>query len=209
MADRRRHHAALPAGYKLLWYEIETILGQGGFGISYLAIDTNLNQKVAIKEFLPTDLAVRTLDSSVQPMSDEHVDTFSWGLSRFITEAQTLAQFHHPNIVPVRSVFEENNTAYMVMGYVEGQTLEDALKFGRIQTAAELQDILFSLLDGLEKIHESGFIHRDIKPENIYLQNDGTPILLDVGSARQALGVATQTLTAPGFSRVCALRAIR
>ena len=203
MSSGPRHHAALPKGSRLHWYQIESVLGQGGFGITYLASDTNLNQRVAIKEFLPTDLPVRTHDSSVQPMSDDHADTFVWGLSRFITEAQTLAQFHHPNIVPVHTVFEENNTAYMVMGYVEGHTLEESLKFRRIQSEQQLKAILFALLEGLEKVHEAGFIHRDIKPENIYLQTDGTPVLLDFGSARQALGVETQTLTAlvsPGYA---------
>ena len=196
MADGQPHHAALPAGYKLHWYEIESILGQGGFGITYLAADTNLEHKVAIKEFLPTDLAVRTHDSSVQPMSAKQLDTFGWGLSRFISEAKTLAKFEHPNIVRVAAVFEENNTAYMVMAYVEGQTLEDALKFRRVQTEQQLLDFLHPLLDGLEQIHEAGFIHRDIKPDNIYIRENGSPVLLDFGSARQAVGSQTRTLTA-------------
>ena len=149
MSNGLPHHAALVRGYKLHWYEIESILGQGGFGITYLATDTNLDTKVAIKEFLPTDLAVRTHDSSVQPMSGEHRDAFAWGLSRFLEEARTLAKFQHPNIVRVYSGFEENNTAYMVMEYVEGQTLEEALKFRRIESEQQLLDILFPLLAGL------------------------------------------------------------
>ena len=203
MSAPRRHHAALPPGYRLHWYEIESILGQGGFGITYLARDTNLDQKVAIKEFLPTDLAVRTHDSSVQPMSDGQVDTFGWGLNRFITEAQTLARFQHPNIVVVHSIFEENNTAYMVMGYVEGETLEDALKFRHIEGEQQLLAMLHPLLDGLELLHDEGYIHRDIKPDNIYLRKDGSPVLLDFGSARQSVGIQTRTLTAlvsPGYA---------
>ena len=203
MANGQRHHAALPAGYKLHWYEVESILGQGGFGITYLAKDANLNQKVAIKEFLPTELAVRTQNSAVEPMSKDHVETYGWGLSSFVTEAQTLAKFHHPNIVSVRSVFEENNTAYMVMNYVEGQTLSKSFRTQSSLSEQQLKDILYPLLDGLEKIHAAGFIHRDIKPDNIYLQDDGTPILIDFGSARQAFGVATRTLTAlvsPGYA---------
>lgn len=203
MTKGRSHRLALPAGYKLHWYEIVSILGQGGFGITYLARDTNLDQHVAIKEFLPTDLAVRTHDSSVQPLSEGHTDTYGWGLQRFVTEAQTLAKFRHPNIVQVFTVFQDNGTAYMIMEYVQGRTLEDALKFQRIEGESQLKQIIFSLLDGLTLIHDAGFIHRDIKPENIYLRNDSTPVLLDFGSARQAVGGKTRTLTAlvsPGYA---------
>ncbi|HEY5700515.1 MAG TPA: serine/threonine-protein kinase, partial [Gammaproteobacteria bacterium] len=166
MTNGRQHRFALPAGYMLHWYEIDSVLGQGGFGITYLARDTNLNHWVAIKEFLPSDLASRTHDSSVEPISDGHSDTFGWGLQRFITEAQTLAKFRHPNIVLVYSVFEANNTAYMVMEYVEGRTLEDALKFKKIKGEAEFKRAVLALIDGLELVHDAGFIHRDIKPEN-------------------------------------------
>lgn len=203
MTNGQGHRLALPAGYTLHWYEIESILGQGGFGITYLARDTNLDQLVAIKEFLPTDLAVRTRDSSVHPLSDGHSDTYGWGLSRFVNEAKTLAKFRHPNIVLVHSVFEANETAYMVMEYVKGRTLEDALKFRKIQGESEFKRVMFALLDGLSLIHAAGFIHRDIKPDNIYLREDGTPVLLDFGSARQAVGEKTRTLTAlvsPGYA---------
>ncbi|MDX1514053.1 MAG: protein kinase [Gammaproteobacteria bacterium] len=203
MSNGRQHRLALPRGYKLLWYEIVSILGQGGFGITYLARDTNLDQQVAIKEFLPTDLAVRTHDSSVQPLSDGHTDTYGWGLSRFVSEAKTLAKFRHPNVVLVHTVFEANGTAYMVMEYVRGRTLEDALKFGAVEGEAGLKEIMYAILDGLELIHQHGFIHRDIKPENIYLREDGRPVLLDFGSARQAIGAQTRTLTAlvsPGYA---------
>jgi serine/threonine protein kinase len=199
----RRHHVALPAGYRLHWYEIESILGQGGFGITYLARDTNLDHLVAVKEFLPTDLAVRTHDSSVQPLSEGHTDTYGWGLARFITEAQTLAKFRHTNIVQVHSVFESNNTAYMVMDYVEGQSLRDAFKSPEICHEGRLREILSRIMDGVEQIHEVGFIHRDIKPDNIYLRPNEMPVLLDFGSARQTLGVKTRALTAivsPGYA---------
>jgi serine/threonine protein kinase len=202
MSDKR-HHNALPSGYKLHWYVIGSVLGQGGFGITYVAVDTNLDQRVAIKEFLPAELVTRSQNSHVHPMSAEHNDTYGWGLNRFVTEAQTLAKFRHPNIVRVMSVFEANNTAYMVMEYEQGESLEAALRESGIASEDRLREIIMPLLDGLAIVHAEGFIHRDIKPDNIYLRSDGTPVLLDFGSARQALGVATRTLTAlvtPGYA---------
>lgn len=198
-----RHHIALPAGFVLHWYEIESILGQGGFGITYLARDTNLNHRVAIKEFLPSDLATRTEDSSITPFSSDHEETFAWGLERFIGEAQTLAQFTHPHIVQVHTVFEANNTAYMVMQYLEGENLEDGFKFGRYLEESALRRILHELMDGVEAIHQAGFIHRDIKPANILMRPDDSAVLLDFGSARQAMSTKTKTLTAvvsPGYA---------
>ncbi|HSS63318.1 MAG TPA: protein kinase, partial [Gammaproteobacteria bacterium] len=197
------HRIALPAGHTLHWYRIESVLGQGGFGITYLARDTNLNHEVAIKEYLPTDLATRTGDSSVVPISDSQSETYGWGLHRFINEAQTLVKFRHPNIVQVVAVFEANNTAYMVMEYVKGRTLEDAFKYKKVEGEEALLRIFNALLEGLELIHNAGFIHRDVKPDNIYLRDDGTPVLLDFGSARQAIGAQTRTLTAlvsPGYA---------
>jgi serine/threonine protein kinase len=198
-----RHHHALPEGYHLHWYELDSVLGQGGFGITYLARDTNLDQLVAIKEFLPSDLATRTQDSAVQPLSGDHTDTYGWGLNRFLTEARTLAKFRHPNIVRVMSVFEANNTAYMVMEYEHGESFENMLKFKQVSGEQALKNILLALLDGLELVHDAGFIHRDIKPSNVYLRDDGVPVLLDFGSARLALGVETRTLTSlvsPGYA---------
>ncbi len=126
MSDKS-HRNSLNPGYRIQWYEIIKILGQGGFGITYLAKDLNLNQHVAIKEFLPIELAVRDGDHSIHPMSGDHGKQFEWGLDRFINEAQTLAKFDHPNIVRVLAVFEENNTAYMVMRFEEGESLSELL----------------------------------------------------------------------------------
>ncbi|MFT5447560.1 MAG: serine/threonine protein kinase [Gammaproteobacteria bacterium] len=193
--------AVLPPTYRIHWYEVESVLGRGGFGITYLARDTNLNHLVAIKEFLPTELAVRTSDQTVHPLSDEYNDVFKWGLTRFIEEAQTLARFNHPNIVPVRSVFEANNTAYMIMDYVEGLSLSRAIRSPRYSSETELKKLILQLIDGVEQIHKAGFIHRDIKPDNIFLQNDGVPVLLDFGSARQSTGARTLTaLVTPGYA---------
>lgn len=203
MTNGQSHRIALPAGHSLHWYQIESVLGQGGFGITYLARDTNLNHEVAIKEFLPTDLATRIQDSSVVPISEDQSEIYGWGLHRFINEAQTLVKFRHPNIVQVVAVFEANNSAYMVMEYVKGRTLEDAFKHKKIEDEDDLKRVIFAVLEGLELIHNAGFIHRDIKPDNIYLREDGTPVLLDFGSARQAIGAQTRTLTAlvsPGYA---------
>ena len=197
------HRNSLKPGHKILWYEIKEILGQGGFGITYLAYDPNLKKNVAIKEYLPIELAVRERDHSVHPVSEERGEQYKWGLDRFIKEAQTLAQFDHPNIVRVHSVTEENNTAYMVMVYEHGQTLQEILKGKKTLEEAELLKILIPILGGLEQIHNAGFIHRDIKPDNIFIRTDGSPLLLDFGSARQALGEQTKTLTSlvsPGYS---------
>ncbi len=194
---------ALEPGHTLHWYVIKEVLGQGGFGITYLALDTNLDQLVAIKEYLPTEFAVREQDDSVNPVSSDIDEHYQWGLDRFITEAKTLTKFKHHNLVRVLTVFTENNTAYMVMEYEKGQALHDILKERRTLSESELNGILTPLLDGLEKVHAEGFVHRDIKPANIYLREDGSPVLLDFGSARQAMGHHTRTLTtmvSPGFA---------
>ena len=160
------------------------ILGQGGFGITYLAYDSNLDEDVAIKEYLPIELAVREGDYSVHPVSEDHGNNFQWGLERFISEARTLTRFKHPNIVRVRNVFEDNNTAYMVMEYEEGESLQELLSRRKTMEEAEILNILLPILGGLQLIHEKKFIHRDIKPANIFIRKDGSPVLLDFGSAR-------------------------
>jgi len=197
------HRNSLKPGHKVLWYEIKEILGQGGFGITYLAYDPNLEKLVAIKEYLPIELAVREGDFSVHPVTEDRGKQYKWGLDRFIAEARTLSKFDYPNIVRVLSVTEENNTAYMVMVYEHGQSLQEKLKGKKTLEEAELLKILIPILGGLEHIHNAGFIHRDIKPDNIFIRNDGSPVLLDFGSARQALGEQTKTLTSlisPGYS---------
>ena len=197
------HRNSLQPGYKLHWYVIKRILGQGGFGITYLAEDTNLHQEVAIKEFLPVEMAVRESDASVHPVSNEYGEHFKWGLDRFMSEAQTLARFKHPNIVRVLTVFPENNTAYMVMEYEQGKGMHELLKGNKIMSQDEINAIILPILDGLEQVHAAGFIHRDIKPPNIFIRSDESPVLLDFGSARQSFGHQTHTLTSmvsPGFA---------
>ncbi len=192
----------LPVGYKLHWYVIRSVLGQGGFGITYLAHDANLDMDVAIKEFMPRDIATRHADMTVGAVDADTTESLHTGLERFIREARTLSKFNHPNIVRVHSVFEANKTAYMVMSYEQGENFLDMIKRGQ-PSEEELMDIIMPLLDGLEVMHKQGFIHRDIKPANIFVRTDGTPVLLDFGSARQAMGEETRTLTkfvTPGYA---------
>ena len=197
------HRNSLNSDYDLHEFTILDILGQGGFGITYLARDNNLNRLIAIKEYLPMEIAVRDNDASIQPVSDDYGERFQTGLQRFIDEARTLAKFKHANIVQVFSVFTENNTAYMVMEYESGQSLHAILKQEKRLPESKLRAFLFPILDGLKQVHKAGFIHRDIKPANIYIREDGSPVLLDFGSARQSLSSQTATMTcmfSPGFA---------
>ncbi len=198
------HPSALPAGHRLQEYEIVSVLGVGGFGITYLANDTQLEMRVAIKEYLPNSLAVRGGDSTVLPKSQTDAEDYRWGLDRFMKEAQTLARFRHPNIVRVLRFFEANGTGYTVMEYEEGQSLGQYLAANPpAMGEAELLRLLLPLLDGLKLVHAAGFLHRDIKPANIYLRADGSPVLIDFGSARQAMGSHTQSITSiftPGYA---------
>jgi len=188
---------ALSPGYEILWYTIKQVLGQGGFGITYLAYDRNLDRSVAIKEYLPTPFAYRHRDFSVKPLTGDHRDQFAWGLDGFQREAQTLAKFGHDNIVRVHSVFEQNNTAYMVMEYENGENLASVYKKQRGQfDQSFFQQVFFPIFDGLKEIHKFGFIHRDIKPANIYIRENGSPVLIDFGSARQTSKQQSDEMTA-------------
>ncbi len=196
---------ALPSGYQIHEYAVDKVLGVGGFGITYLGRDTTLNLKVAIKEYLPNELAVRDANLNVLPKSSDCEETYYWGLDRFLQEARLLARFNHPNIVRVLRFFEANGTAYMMMQYEEGESLDEKLKKTPAQLdEASLQAILFPLLDGLKVMHNEGFLHRDIKPGNIYIRrNDGSPVLLDFGAARAQMRGKDQNMTAivtPGYA---------
>ncbi len=211
MSDQS-HPMMLQAGYELHWYRIESVLGKGAFGITYLAHDVNLDRQVAIKEYLPGDFAIRKDDLTVQPTTFGRKEDFVWGLKRFVSEAKILTKFEHPNLVRVFNVFEMNNTAYMVMNYEVGKSLQQILKSRKTLTEAELTKIIIPLLSGLEAMHEKGFVHRDIKPGNIFIRGDGSPVLLDFGSARQTRAGRGQetseaqdtvtTLVSPGYAPI-------
>ncbi len=200
----QEYRNALPRGFLLNEYEIDSVLGKpGGFGITYLATDTQLRQLVAIKEYLPSDFAIREGVNTVSIKSSSEQESFQWGLKCFIDEVQVLAKFNHQNIVKVLRFFEANGTAYMVMEYQEGKSLTDYLKDGRTLTEKELLTIILPLLDGLIEVHKTGFLHRDIKPSNIYIRSDNIPILLDFGSARYVVGQKTRSVTSivtPGYA---------
>jgi serine/threonine protein kinase len=192
---------ALAPGTALNEYRIESTLGIGGFGVTYLATDKNLNLKVAIKEYLPGDVATRGADNSVRSKSPESVETFEWGRARFLEESRTLASFRHPSIVRVMRFFEANQTAYMVMEFVAGEPLQEWIKTRRPLAEASVLGMVAPLLDGLEVVHRAGYLHRDIKPENIFIRREGSPVLLDFGSARSlAANQELTTIVSLGFA---------
>jgi serine/threonine protein kinase len=172
-------------------YRIGRVLGRpGGFGVTYLAWDTQLQQRVAVKEYLPRDKVGRdasTLQISVHmPEQEAH---FNFGLDQFLSEARMIAKFDHPNIVRVRNFFRAFGTAYLVMDYYEGRSLGDYLsQLDKPIEAAAAGQMMLSVLDGLQFVHDHGVLHRDVKPHNIYMTSTGRVILLDFGAARQAAG---------------------
>lgn len=194
--------AALSPGQEIFEYRIDKVLGGGGFGITYLAQDVNLQLPVAIKEYFPSDVAVRGSDaSSVKVRSADSAERFNWGLDRFVDEARALASFRHPNIVRVLRYFKENGTAYIVMDYESGDPLKNWVVRQNGLDQESLLQLIYPLLDGLESVHKLNFLHRDIKPDNIYIRADGSPVLLDFGAARRVSTAHDMTnIVSPGFA---------
>ena len=196
----------LPEGTRIRDYKITGLIGEGGFGIVYLAFDVSLQRRVAIKEYLPSSMASRANASmAVVVKSTRHQETFALGLKSFLNEARLLARFDHPSLVKVYRFWEENNTAYMVMPYYEGPTLKKVLAdLGHAPDEAALRTWLRPLLDALAVMHAAHCFHRDIAPDNILLTASG-PLLLDFGAARRVIGDMTHALTVvlkPGFAPI-------
>ena len=190
------HAYALPSGFMLEEYQIERVLGSGGFGITYYAWDRHLDKAVAIKEYLPNEFAVRYEDTTVAPKSSSDAETYEWGLTRFLEEARILAGFDHPNINRVYRRLEAHGTAYMVLEYLPGESLSARLKRTGRLSPEEVWRLFNELLSGLSEVHRQDYVHRDIKPGNIMFREDGGAVLLDFGAARQAVGQRSRSITA-------------
>ena len=195
---------ALPGGARVGRYEVVSVLGRGGFGVTYLARDVQLGRDVALKEYLPVHFAERQDNQVVLPRSTQVASDFTWGRERFLAEAKTLAQLGGVRgVVAVHDFLKANGTAYMVMALVRGETLEAILKREQRLAFAMLDRFLHPLLDGLERVHATGFLHRDIKPGNIIIDNLGQGTLIDFGAARITLHDRTQSMTViftPGYA---------
>jgi Protein kinase domain/WD domain, G-beta repeat len=199
------HVLALPTGTELVGdFRIERVLGAGGFGITYLATETALARQVTIKEYFPSDFAARNEELGAVPRSSDSAGDYQWGLDRFLDEAQTLALFDHRNICRVYRYFRANNTGYMVLHFEEGASLKGWIKgLGRAPRQGELDVIVAPLLEALEIVHAADFLHRDIAPDNIMVRTDGSPVLIDFGSARGDIAQHSRKVSAlvkPGYS---------
>ncbi len=195
--NQQKFPVALRAGTVLNdRYIVGRVLGQGGFGITYVAFDTQLQAKVAIKEYMPSDIATRVEGTTVSVMMDTKSDDFTYGAERFQEEARTLAKFiGHPNIAGVSSYFDENDTSYFVMDYIEGVSFKNYIaNAGGKVSVEETLNVMIPVLRALTAVHAEGFIHRDVTPDNIYISKDGNVKLLDFGSARYSIGDKSKSL---------------
>jgi serine/threonine protein kinase len=193
----------LPEGHQLQNYRILRVLASGGFSFVYLAHDEN-DAPVAIKEFLPASLALRTGDAPAPDVPEEHVAAFRYGMKCFFEEGKALASLTHPNVVRVLNFFRANETVYLVMRYERGRTLQEHIHAHRgALKESWIRNSFASLLNGLREVHSNKLLHLDIKPGNVYLRSDGTPVLIDFGAARQMLwgeSPALPPMYTPGFA---------
>ena len=192
------HKLALPDGCVINQYRIEAVLGHGGFGIVYQAVHQQLGHLVAIKEYLPQELAVRD-GARVQPISEREAASYQYGKERFLSEAKELVQFRHPNIVRCSDFIEANGTAYLVMDYEDGLPLSALLtmreKASNPLTEDEVRQVILPILDGLGEVHSHDMLHRDIKPSNIFIRRaTEEPVLIDFGSAKQGFSERSKSM---------------
>ncbi|MFT4270460.1 MAG: serine/threonine-protein kinase [Pantoea sp.] len=197
---------ALPLGYRFNEFEIKEVIGGGGFGIVYRAWDHQLERDIAIKEFMPASLAVRSEGLNLVLRSERFSKTFHAGLNSFIQEARLLARFNHPNLLHVLRFWVQNDTAYMGTAFYSGTTLS-TLRARNPQQIDEawIRRLLPPLLGAIKTIHEAGYLHRDISLDNIQIQSNGEPVLLDFGSARKTIGNLSdesETMLRPGFAPI-------
>ena len=195
---------SLPNGYRLNEYTIVRKIGGGGFSMVYLARDET-NQPVAIKEYLPGALVLRTEGSViVQANSDENNNVFLHGMKCFFEEGRALAKINHPNVIRVANFFRANETVYMVMRYERGKTLQQHIQANRGNIRESfIRRVFAQLLNGLRDVHTHKLLHLDIKPSNIYIRLDGSPVLIDFGAVRQTLTQEEsklQPMYTPGFA---------
>lgn len=194
----------LPIGTRLNDYEIISVLGQGGFGVTYLARDTRLEDQVVIKEYLPVSLALREGIANVLPRTTDLGEPFAWGRERFVAEARALARLGQvPAIVRVLELLDANGTVYLVMAPAEGEPLRRRLLHDNILPPAVIERMFSSLLDALQEAHAAGLLHHDIKPANVIVDARGNPTLIDFGAARAAMAGRTAAMAAaftPGYA---------
>ncbi len=194
---------ALPQGYRLQNYRIDRAISRGGFSIVYRAVDDS-GAVVAIKEYLPSGLVLRTDGSRVHASSIENLDSFRFGMKCFFDEGKSLASINHPNVVRVLNFFRANETVYMVMKYERGRTLQQYIQGNQgLLPEGLIRHVFSRLLNGLREVHSRRLLHLDIKPANIYIRTDGSPVLLDFGAASQVLttrGSKVTPMYTPGFA---------
>jgi hypothetical protein len=203
-----QNNAPLPDGLEIAGYRIVKKIASGGFSIVYLAYDEDGNA-VAIKEYLPSSLALRQPGELAPIISSENLATFRIGLKCFFDEGRALAKISHPNVVSVVNFFRANETVYMVMAYESGRSLQDHIVRRRdkgekpLVSERFIRKMFSHVMNGLREVHTNKLLHLDLKPANIYLRVDGTPILLDFGAARQTLRADAPKLYpmyTPGFA---------
>lgn len=203
-----QNNAPLPDGLEIAGYRIVKKIASGGFSIVYLAYDEDGNA-VAIKEYLPSSLALRQSGELAPAISTDNLPVFRIGLKCFFEEGRALARISHPNVVSVINFFRANDTVYMVMAYESGRSLQDYILRRRDKGERPLVSERFirkmfgQVMNGLREVHANKLLHLDLKPANIYLRMDGTPILLDFGAARQTLKTDIPKLYpmyTPGFA---------